>query len=64
VNGVAAPAGGDTIVAADGRRISTSAQLVDLVALHKPGHGLRLEAVRDGATRRVEVTLGTVPDQP
>jgi S1-C subfamily serine protease len=61
VNGIGVPLGGDAIVSVDGARISSSAQLADAVARHKPGDRLTLEVVRDGATRTVHVTLGNVP---
>ena len=61
VEGVGVLVGGDAIVTADGEPIATSAQLADLVAVRKPGDTLRLAVVHDGATRHVDVTLGTVP---
>ena len=61
VNGVGGLIGGDAIVAVDGKGISTSPQLADLVAGHKPGERLRLEVVRAGRRRTVTVTLGNVP---
>ena len=61
VNGVTIPLGGDTIVALDGRSLTSSTQLADAVARHKPGDKLKLEIVRGGAKRPVEVTLGNAP---
>jgi S1-C subfamily serine protease len=61
VNGVGALLGGDVIVEADGKSVSDSQQLSDLVAAHKPGDGLKLEVVRGGKTRTVTVPLGDVP---
>ena len=61
VNGVSVPLGGDTIVALDGKSLTTSTQLADAVARHKPGDKLKLEVVRGGARRTVEVTLGNAP---
>jgi S1-C subfamily serine protease len=55
--------GGDTIVAADGKQIATSAQLAAAVAARKPGDKLTLDVVRGGASRTVDVTLGDVPAQ-
>jgi putative serine protease PepD len=52
---------GDAIVALDGRRITTTAQLADAVARRKPGDVVRLETVRDGVSRTVSVTLGNAP---
>jgi serine protease Do len=61
VDGVSGLVGGDAIVALDGKSVASSAQLADDVALHKPGDKLRLEVVRDGKSRTVDVTLGNVP---
>jgi S1-C subfamily serine protease len=61
VNGVTIPLGGDTIVALDGKSLTSSTQLADAVARHKPGDKLKLEIVRGGAKRTVEVTLGNAP---
>ena len=61
VNGVSVPLGGDTIVALDGKSLTSSTQLADAVARHKPGDRLKLEVVRGGAKRTVEVTLGNAP---
>jgi S1-C subfamily serine protease len=62
-NGAGAPAGGDAIVAVNGKPVETSAQLAGAVAAHKPGDKLTLDVVRHGAHRTVEVTLGNVPEQ-
>jgi putative serine protease PepD len=48
-------------VSVDGNRVTSSSQVADAVALRKPGDKLTLEVVRDGTTRTVEVTLGTLP---
>jgi S1-C subfamily serine protease len=61
VDGVSVPVGGDAIVAVDGNGVSTSQQLADLVAAHKPGDQLKLDVVRSGKRRTVVVTLGNVP---
>jgi S1-C subfamily serine protease len=61
VDGMTAIVGGDAIVSVEGKEIDSSAQLAEAVALRKPGDKLALEIVRDGSTRTVEVTLGTVP---
>jgi S1-C subfamily serine protease len=53
--------GGDVIEKVDGKTITSSAQLADLVAEHKPGDRLSLEVVRGRKSRTVEVTLGDVP---
>ncbi len=61
VNGVSGLLGGDTVVGIDGRSVTTSDQLADAVAQHKPGDKLKLEVVRGGKTRTVTVTLGNAP---
>jgi S1-C subfamily serine protease len=53
--------GGDVIVAADGKPVSTIADLRDAVTAHRPGERMRLEIYRDGARRTVTVTLGQQP---
>ena len=53
--------GGDAIVAVDGKAVCSTAQLADVVAAHKPGDTLKLEVVRGGKSRTVEVTLGNAP---
>jgi S1-C subfamily serine protease len=63
VNGVSGLLGGDTIVGLDGHSVTTSTQLADAVARHKPGDKLEFEVVRGGKTRTVEVTLGNAPGQ-
>jgi putative serine protease PepD len=61
VNGTSTFVGGDAIVAAEGKAVSSTAQLGDIVALHKPGDALKLEVVRSGKSRTVEITLGNAP---
>ena len=61
VNGVGILVGGDVIEKVDGKTITSSGQLADLVAQHKPGDRLRLEVVRGGKIRTVEVMVGNVP---
>jgi S1-C subfamily serine protease len=61
VDGVGVPVGGDTIVTVNGQRVTTSEQVADAVALGKPGDVLTLGVVRDGTSRTVQVTLGTLP---
>jgi S1-C subfamily serine protease len=61
VNGVGMLVGGDVIEKVDGKTITSSAQLADLVAEHKPGDRLSLEVARGRKSRTVEVTLGDVP---
>ncbi len=53
---------GDVIVRVDGKPVSTSIELGDVIAQHKPGDKLALEVVRDGQSRTVDVTLASVPN--
>ena len=61
VGGVTAFTGGDSIVAVDGKRVTSSGQLSDLLAPLAPGDHVKLRVARGSATRTVDVTLGNVP---
>jgi putative serine protease PepD len=56
--------GGDIIVSADGRAISSSDQLRDAIAAHKPGEKVRLVIYRGAKKTSVTVTLGRQPASP
>jgi S1-C subfamily serine protease len=62
VDGVSGLVGGDTIIALDGRSVTSSEQLADDVALLEPGNKVTLEVARDGGKRTVHVTLANTPD--
>jgi putative serine protease PepD len=53
--------GGDIITKVDGRAITSSDQLAQLVSAHKPGDKVKVELVRKKATKTVTVTLGKRP---
>jgi serine protease Do len=55
---------GDVILKVDQTEISRSEELPRVVARHAPGSKVRLEYLRDRATRTVEVTLDEVQDEP
>jgi S1-C subfamily serine protease len=55
--------GGDLVVAADGRRVSTIAELRDVLAGHKPGDEIELEVYRGNKKQTVRVKLGRQPAQ-
>jgi S1-C subfamily serine protease len=59
--GITTFVGADAIVAVDGKPISSTAQLGNVVALHKPGDGIEFQVVRGGKSRTVEITLGNAP---
>ncbi len=61
VGGVTAFIGGDSIVAVNGKPVTSSGQLSDLLAALAPGDHVKLEVARGAATRTVDVTLGNVP---
>jgi S1-C subfamily serine protease len=56
--------GGDIIVAADGKKISSIEQLRDAIAAHVPGDKIRLQIYRDAKKTSVQVTLGRRPASP
>jgi len=61
VNGGSIELGGDIIVAVDGRRISSSADLSGLIGAHKPGETVKLEIIRAGKHQNISVKLTTRP---
>ena len=61
VEGESWPAGGDVIVAVDGRPVPTVERLIDLIGTKKPGDKIQLEIVRGTSRRTLSVTLGRQP---
>lgn len=55
------PTGGDVILAVDGRRLTRSSDLADIISAKSAGERVTLEVVRDGRRRTVEVELGERP---
>jgi S1-C subfamily serine protease len=53
--------GGDIITKVDGKAITTSDQLSQLVTAHKPGDKVKIEIVRKKATKTLTVTLTKRP---
>jgi S1-C subfamily serine protease len=53
--------GGDIITEVDGKAITSSDQLAQLVSAHKPGDKVKVQLVRKKATKTVTVTLGKRP---
>jgi len=53
--------GGDIIVAVDGEQISSTGELRDAIAAHKPGDKIKLRIYRDAKRKSVTVTLGQQP---
>jgi len=60
--GVPVVPGGDVILAINGRRIVGESELSRIIARLDPGEKVRLEILRDGKRREIEVELGERPD--
>jgi S1-C subfamily serine protease len=56
--------GGDVIVALDGERVASLEDLREQLSAHKPGDTVRLEVLRDGKRRTIEIKLGRQPTSP
>lgn len=57
------PVGGDVVVAVDGERLTRSQDLAEVIGARGAGETVRLEVLRDGERRTVEVKLaGRDPD--
>ncbi|HXF98004.1 MAG TPA: trypsin-like peptidase domain-containing protein [Gaiellaceae bacterium] len=54
--------GGDIIVSADGKRVTSIEELRAIISEHDPGDRIELEIVRDGKRKTVTVTLGRRPE--
>jgi S1-C subfamily serine protease len=55
------PTGGDVIVAVDGKPLTLHSDLADVISSMSAGDKVRLQLLRDGKRRTVEVTLGRRP---
>jgi serine protease Do len=53
---------GDVILAFDGQPVDSAGQLPAAVAATKPGRKVELQVWREGASRKIDVTLGEVTD--
>jgi S1-C subfamily serine protease len=53
--------GGDIITAVDGKRISSADDLANAVAGKRKGDKVKIDVVRGGDKRTIEVTLGARP---
>jgi len=54
---------GDVILSLDGKPIIMSADLPHLVGGLKPGEKAELDVVRDGSRKKLNVTVGTLPEE-
>jgi S1-C subfamily serine protease len=59
--GTTIPTGGDVIVAVDGRRLTRSDDLADVISEKRAGERVTLHVVRDGERRTVGIDLGQRP---
>ena len=58
------PSDGDVVVSVDGRKLTATRDLADRIGRHRAGDSVRLEVLRDGKRRSVEVKLGKRPEKP
>jgi S1-C subfamily serine protease len=61
VGGTPVALGGDIITKVDGQDVKSADDLTAIVGRHKAGDRVKVEFVRDGKTKTVEVTLGKRP---
>jgi S1-C subfamily serine protease len=61
INGTEVRLGGDIITEADGKKVKSMEQLVELIQESKPGDEIELKILRDGQEKTATVTLGTQP---
>ena len=54
--------GGDVILSIEGHKVISPDDLARLISTRKPGETIKLEILRDGEHKQVEVTLGTRPN--
>jgi S1-C subfamily serine protease len=58
------PSKGDVIVGVGGKRLTRRDDLADVVGSRDAGDKVRLDVIRGGKQRSVEVTLGKRPEEP
>ena len=58
------PSDGDVVVAVDGRKLTRTADLADLISARDAGDEVKLQVLRDGKRRDVSVKLAERPDEP
>jgi S1-C subfamily serine protease len=61
IEGAEVTVGGDIVVEAEGKRITSMEQIIELVNRHKPGDEVTLKYLREGKEKTATVTLGTRP---
>jgi putative serine protease PepD len=55
------PVGGDVITEMDGREVTSSDELIQMIRDHRPGDSVELKVLRKGKFLRVKLTLGEKP---
>jgi S1-C subfamily serine protease len=63
INGEEVRLGGDIIIEANGKKVTSMEQLVEVIQDSKPGDDLELKILRDGQEKTADVTLGSQPDK-
>ncbi len=58
------PTGGDVVISVDGQKLTRTDDLADVIAGKNEGEEVRLEVLRDGGRRNVEVELTRRPVEP
>ena len=62
--GAAGLRAGDIVIAADEHEIHTPAELRYRMAVGRPGHAMRLSAIRNGRNREIDASLELAPENP
>jgi S1-C subfamily serine protease len=63
INGEEVRLGGDIITEAEGEKLESMEELIELIQDSEPGDELELKILRDGDEKTADVTLGTQPKQ-
>jgi putative serine protease PepD len=63
INGTEVRLGGDIITEANGGKVKSMEELVEVIQDSKPGDDLELTILRDGQEKTADVTLGTQPEK-
>ncbi|HWN73137.1 MAG TPA: trypsin-like peptidase domain-containing protein [Solirubrobacterales bacterium] len=62
INGEEVRLGGDIITEANGEKLKSMDELIEVIQESKPGDSLELKILRDGHEKTADVTLGTQPN--
>jgi S1-C subfamily serine protease len=58
------PIGGDVILSVNGRRLTRTDDLADVISAMRAGQRVRLDVLRDGKRRTIDIELGQRPAEP